>query len=98
MNIWRAKRAENFGVTVEENMKMVAFSGQYALLRTKSRNLLLRLVVVGELCALSYQSRLPEENRVHGPLHLPHLWPPVYNSAFSMRLPPVWSFRCRFAI
>ena len=35
MNIWRAKRAENFGVTVEENMKMVVFSGQYALFRAK---------------------------------------------------------------
>ena len=46
MNIWRAKRAENFGVTVEENMKKVVFSGQYVLLRAKSRNLLLRLVVI----------------------------------------------------
>lgn len=59
-NFGRVKRREILGITIEEKWYIVVFIGQYALLRAKSRNLLLGLLV-GGLHTLSYPLRLPDK-------------------------------------
>ena len=74
---------------------MVVFIGQYAQPRAKSRSFLMRLVVVGDyILYRTSQGSLNEVPQQQGswPLHLHHLAPPVFNSAFSMRGSHVWPF------
>ena len=76
---------------------MVVFIGQYAQPKAKSRSFFDAPGRRRGLHTLSYQSRLPDKNEVpqqqgSWPLHLHHLAPPVFSSAFSMRGSHVWPF------